>query len=39
MSLWDKENVQKMERQLTEWDNIFSDISDKELNPKFIKNL
>ena len=33
-----KENISKIKRQPTEWENIFANIPDKEL-PKFIKNL
>ena len=33
-----KKNINKIKRQHTEWDNIFTDISDKGLILKFMKN-
>ena len=33
-----KETINKIKRQHTEWDNIFTDISDKGLILKFMKN-
>ena len=34
-----KENINKMKRQPTEWENIFADISGKELIPTIYKEL
>ena len=34
-----KENINKIKRQPTEWENIFADTFDKELIPKIYKEL
>ena len=34
-----KENLNKIKRQPTEWDNIFTDISDKDLLSQIYKEL